>query len=208
MPRLNRRTGRAEFDTALGRFGIYWRDDSRVLSITLPGTDTQARAPGVSAEPGGRSPGRPGVVRLRDYPAVERLVASIRSVLDGSPARFDLSILSYEACGLFQRAVLEAQCRVPRGRAISYRALAEMVGRPGAARAVGNALADNPFPIVIPCHRTVRSDRGLGGFGGGLRLKRALLELEGIGFDPAGRVRPVFLNHRDTETGRAGCGQD
>jgi methylated-DNA-[protein]-cysteine S-methyltransferase len=59
---------------------------------------------------------------------------------------------------------------------------------PGAARAVGTALARNPFPIIIPCHRTVRSNGDLGGFGGGLKMKRELLELEGVQFSTTGRV--------------------
>jgi len=56
------------------------------------------------------------------------------------------------------------------------------IGTPNGARAVGNALANNPFPLVIPCHRVIKSDGGLGGFGGGLQMKKYLLENEGINF--------------------------
>jgi len=59
---------------------------------------------------------------------------------------------------------------------------------PNAARAVGNALANNPFPIIIPCHRAIRSDRSLGGYQGGLEMKRTLLGMEGIEFDDSGRA--------------------
>jgi methylated-DNA-[protein]-cysteine S-methyltransferase len=62
------------------------------------------------------------------------------------------------------------------------------VGASGGARAVGNALAGNPFPIIVPCHRTIRSGFHLGCFGGGTAMKRALLEREGIHFDKAGKV--------------------
>jgi methylated-DNA-[protein]-cysteine S-methyltransferase len=67
--------------------------------------------------------------------------------------------------------------------------MAEHLGVPGGARAVGRALARNPFPVVIPCHRAVRTDGDLGGYQGGVPMKRALLEMEGVAFTEAGRVR-------------------
>lgn len=79
----------------------------------------------------------------------------------------------------FTRAVLRLTARIPYGRVRSYRWIAERLGRSGASRAVGNALARNPIPIIIPCHRVVRSDGQLGGFALGLSWKRRLLELEG-----------------------------
>jgi methylated-DNA-[protein]-cysteine S-methyltransferase len=93
----------------------------------------------------------------------------------------------------FRRLILMETGRIPRGKVRTYGSLAAAAGRPGAARAVGSAMASNPFPLAIPCHRVVRSDGSLGGFGGGLALKRALLEREGILFDGRGRVRPEFL---------------
>jgi len=63
------------------------------------------------------------------------------------------------------------------------------MGVPGDARAVGNALATNPFPLIVPCHRAIRSDCGLGGYQGGLDMKRSLLSKEGIAFDDSGRVQ-------------------
>ena len=78
----------------------------------------------------------------------------------------------------FQRRVLQALRRVPYGRTITYGQLAARAGRPRAARAVGQAMAHNPVPLIVPCHRVVASGGGLGGFGGGLALKRRLLALE------------------------------
>ena len=78
----------------------------------------------------------------------------------------------------FRRAALERLREVPYGQTISYSALAGACGRPRAARAVGSACARNPLPIVIPCHRVLRSDGSLGGYAGGLETKRALLSLE------------------------------
>lgn len=87
----------------------------------------------------------------------------------------------------FLRDVWRACRRVGYGRTTTYQALAERVGRPAAARAVGQAMRKNPFPIVVPCHRVVRKDGGLGGYGGpqGTGLKQRLLELEAGADTPA-----------------------
>lgn len=78
----------------------------------------------------------------------------------------------------FQREVIAAVQSIPRGKTLTYGEVALLAGRPGAARAVGQVMARNPFAIVIPCHRVV-SRKGLGGFGWGLDIKKRLLELEG-----------------------------
>jgi len=89
------------------------------------------------------------------------------------PGQFDLSQATP-----FQRAVWEETCSIPYGETRSYSWVAERLGRPKAQRAVGQALKHNPLPILIPCHRVIGSDGSLVGFGGGLELKRRLLELE------------------------------
>ena len=80
----------------------------------------------------------------------------------------------------FQQAVWKACMRIPAGQTRSYKWIAEQIGRPGAVRAVGNALGANPFAPVVPCHRVIRSDGGLGGFSaaGGTAAKRRLLDRE------------------------------
>jgi methylated-DNA-[protein]-cysteine S-methyltransferase len=78
----------------------------------------------------------------------------------------------------FTRAVLRITARIPYGQVRSYRWIAERLGRPKASRAVGNALARNPVPIIIPCHRVTRSDGALGGYALGLGWKIRLLKLE------------------------------
>ncbi|MFI1220613.1 MULTISPECIES: methylated-DNA--[protein]-cysteine S-methyltransferase [unclassified Streptomyces] len=81
----------------------------------------------------------------------------------------------------FPREVLrELAATVPYGTVVGYGELAARVGRPEGAQAVGAAMGSNPLPVVVPCHRVVESDGGLGGFGGGLETKRQLLALEGI----------------------------
>lgn len=90
----------------------------------------------------------------------------------------------------FERAVLEAVARIPRGEVRTYAEIARAIGRPRAVRAVGNALANNPVPFLIPCHRVVRADGSLGNYsGGGPAVKRRLLEAEGA--VPPGKGRAV-----------------
>ena len=95
----------------------------------------------------------------------------------GSRATFDLPI-DRRLIGGIARDVLAATARVPFGRTSTYGVIAERIGRPRAARAVGTALGSNPIPIVIPCHRVLRSGGALGGYAGGLERKQRLLELE------------------------------
>ncbi len=81
----------------------------------------------------------------------------------------------------FQRSVLQAARAVPRGQVVTYGQIGQRIGRPRAARAIGQALGSNPIPIVVPCHRVLASDGSLGGYSGrgGIRTKRRLLVLEG-----------------------------
>jgi len=79
----------------------------------------------------------------------------------------------------YRRTVLEALTEVPYGETVSYKDLAERTGNPKASRAVGSAMATNPIPIVVPCHRVLRTGGALGGYGGGLGTKVWLLQLEG-----------------------------
>ena len=78
----------------------------------------------------------------------------------------------------FQQSVYRAVCQIPKGQTRSYQWVARRIGRPLAARAVGNALHGNPFAPFVPCHRVVRSDGSLGGFAKGLEAKRRLLNAE------------------------------
>lgn len=92
--------------------------------------------------------------------------------------RFNLFV-DLAQLGDFQRAVLDAASGLGFGETVTYTEIARRIGRPKASRAVGNALGRNPVPIIVPCHRVVRTDRTLGGYTGGLRYKRALLDIEG-----------------------------
>jgi len=79
----------------------------------------------------------------------------------------------------FERDVWRALQTIPYGQCVSYQWVAIQIGRPMATRAVGNAVGNNPIPIIIPCHRVIRKDGSLGGFSSGLSIKRALLKIEG-----------------------------
>lgn len=85
----------------------------------------------------------------------------------------------------FQRKVWEALLRIPPGITRTYRQIAEQIGHPRASRAVGQACAHNPVPLLVPCHRVTAGSGRLGGFSGGLHVKKALLELERTGRFPA-----------------------
>lgn len=107
--------------------------------------------------------------------AFDRYFAGDAHALDGLPV--DLSSVRSE----FHRRVLTTlrELTAP-GKTISYGGLAAAVGHLGAARAVGMVMARNPVPIILPCHRVLASDGSLGGYGGGLEMKRALLAIEGV----------------------------
>ena len=112
---------------------------------------------------------------------LERETAALRAYFDGRLDRFDLPLdLEAPRATEFERAVWRATERVGFGRLTTYGALASAIGKPGAARAVGNALGKNPLAIVVPCHRVVASGGGIGGYTGGLRHKRTLLAIEGL----------------------------
>ncbi len=119
---------------------------------------------------------------------IQALASDIRSFLSGKDVSFDMGILAFDRCTPFQEKVLAAEYGIPRGYVSTYGRIACHLGLPAGARAVGNALASNPFPVVIPCHRAVRSDGSLGGFQGGPGMKAALLRMEGITFGKDGRV--------------------
>jgi methylated-DNA-[protein]-cysteine S-methyltransferase len=103
----------------------------------------------------------------------------LREYFNGDEVDFGKLKLDFSGYTDFQERVLKAVIQIPPGEVRSYKQIAEMIGKPKAYRAVGNAVGNNRTPIVIPCHRVVKSDGSLGGFGGGVRLKKILLRLEG-----------------------------
>jgi len=106
------------------------------------------------------------------------VVHQLRAYFAGERRRFDVR-LDLRHITPFQRRVLMAAARVPAGKVVSYGEIACRIGQPHGSRAVGQALGHNPVPIVIPCHRVVAAGGRIGGYTGGLTIKRKLLRLEG-----------------------------
>lgn len=165
--------GHALFDTALGRCGVAWLGE-RLVAVALPEREvaeleaklSHKAGESVAAEP-------PEIVRL----AIAQIVAH----LDGRPAALESIPLSFDRLTPTRARIFAAARQIPRGQVATYGELAARIGSPGAARAVGQAMAQNPFPLLVPCHRVVAAGAKSGGFSafGGLDTKRRLLEREG-----------------------------
>jgi O-6-methylguanine DNA methyltransferase len=118
----------------------------------------------------------PGHIEVRLTALLRTAAGQIAEYLEGRRRAFDLPLQTRGTP--FQQAVWKAIQAVPYGGVTSYSDLAAAAGVPHAVRAAGTATGSNPLPIIIPCHRIIRKDGALGGFGGGLPLKRRLLALE------------------------------
>ncbi|MER5657803.1 methylated-DNA--[protein]-cysteine S-methyltransferase [Streptomyces sp. NPDC002131] len=119
-------------------------------------------------------------VEAPDSPLLAEAIRQVEAYFAGTRRDFDLP-LDWSLIAGFNRQVLrELNSGVPFGSVVGYGDLAGRVGQPGAAQAVGVAMGSNPLPVVVPCHRVVERDGGIGGFGGGLETKRKLLALEGV----------------------------
>ena len=133
---------------------------------------------------------------IKDFLEINKIPRRIPGSIDnriaklyfGKKENVDLSLLNLSKLTNFSAKVLRHACKIPRGKVATYSGLAATLGSPHAARAVGTALANNPFPIIIPCHRVIRADGSLGGFGGGIKMKKELLAKEGVFFDKKGKV--------------------
>ncbi len=125
-------------------------------------------------------PARPGVtddaVRDDDDPTLREARRQLQAYFAGELRDFSLPLRPHGTT--FQRRVWNALERIPYGATASYGDIASAIGAPGSARAVGAANGANPLPIVVPCHRVIGSDGTLTGYGGGIEMKRRLLELE------------------------------
>jgi methylated-DNA-[protein]-cysteine S-methyltransferase len=162
-------TGWALFDTAVGTCGVAWRADDRLALVELP-----PAYPGrLSAAVGGAGPAVPP-------PVVQAGIDAMTAQLTGEPVECVVP-LDLSGVSAFDRAVYEVARAIPYGETRTYGEVAALVGQPGAAQAVGQALGRNPLPIVVPCHRVLAAGGAIGGFsaGGGAATKRAMLEAEG-----------------------------
>jgi len=115
--------------------------------------------------------------RTRSADLLDQARAQLDEYFRGERAIFQLPVDLHD-CTPFERDVLAATATIPYGEVRSYKWLAERVGRPGASRAIGNVLHKNPVPVIIPCHRIVKSDGSLGGYAFGTAWKTRLLAIE------------------------------
>lgn len=160
------RTVAVGLDTPIGRLRLE-SDGALLLGIHLPTEpDVTTTHHGVVLTDPADAP-----------PVLREATEQLRRYFGGGRGGFELPLAL--AGTAFQRSVWAELARIPYGETITYGELARRVGRPRASRAVGRANGRNPVPIVVPCHRVVAHD-GIGGYGGGLAAKRALLALEGV----------------------------
>jgi methylated-DNA-[protein]-cysteine S-methyltransferase len=113
---------------------------------------------------------------VKDDRKNRKVIGQLRKYLSGELRRFDCK-LDFEGTP-FQKKVWSALTRIPYGQTRSYQEIAKSIGHPKAFRAVGNANGQNSIPLIVPCHRVIESNGGLGGFGHGIKVKKRLLSLE------------------------------
>jgi methylated-DNA-[protein]-cysteine S-methyltransferase len=147
------------YDTPIGRL-VLECDGDVLIGIWLPNERRHVRNDADDIPPELKETAS----QLDEYFAGERTDFDVPMELDGTD---------------FQREVWSELTRIPYGETISYGELARRVGRPSAPRAVGQANGRNPIPVIVPCHRVLASN-GIGGYGGGLKVKRQLLAVEGV----------------------------
>ena len=157
------------FDTRFGRFGAVVDDEGTLVRFRFHAE----RRPDYGIE---------------DDAAIAHVREQVDEYCAGRRKSFKLCY-RFDGGSDFERTVWAAMVRIPFGETVSYGALAREAGDAGAARAVGVACNRNPLPLVVPCHRVVGADGALVGFGGGLPLKRALLDFESV---VVGRPRDLF----------------
>ncbi len=161
------------FRTAIGHCGLAWTN-AGLVAVQLPERSAAATAARLRKRfPGARR-------RLALSRAVRRARAAIVRLLAGEGDELAAIKLDLSHCSPFHRRVYEIARTIPRGETLSYGELAVRAGNPRAARAVGQAMAHNPFPLLVPCHRVLAA-HGAGGFSapGGVGTKFRLLRIEG-----------------------------
>lgn len=163
------------FSTNNGMFFVAIASDGRVADLEFP--DAQGKDMSTYLEKLRRLYPK-AIVSAADAEPEHPVVKQVREYLSGERRVFELDVCLPARASEFCRSVWRETAAVPFGETICYGDLARRVGVRGAMRAVGGALGRNPLPILIPCHRVLRSDGGLGGFTGGLDWKRRLLSLE------------------------------
>ena len=163
------------FESSFGWVGVA-KSDQGITRVTF-GAPTEAA---IKDRLRNGSHGKRGLYPLTRNaldPELLKTTELLTKYFNGVPVDFDIE-LDLSAGTPFQQRVWETALRIPYGTVQSYGWIAQEIGNPNAMRAVGGAMGANPLAIIVPCHRVVRSDGGLGGYAGGLDWKRKLLAME------------------------------
>jgi methylated-DNA-[protein]-cysteine S-methyltransferase len=158
-----------EHDTPLGKLRVS-ATNTGILRLILPTEDVEEVLEDIARKVSAR-------ILRTSTPEITRTRQQLDEYFDGCRRTFDVP-LDWTLSKAFRRKVLQATLQIPYGQTSSYRQVAVAAGSPNAVRAAGSALATNPLPILVPCHRVLRTDGGLGQYLGGQAAKTQLLTLE------------------------------
>lgn len=164
--------GLALFDTAIGACGLVW-GEAGLLAVQLPEAGPAATRARLVRR-------FPQAVEADTPPAAADAIAAMRALLAGEARDLSAIVLDMTGVGDFEREVYAIARAIPAGATLTYGEVAARLGDPTAARAVGQALGRNPFPIIVPCHRVLAAGGKSGGFsaGGGAATKLKMLSIE------------------------------
>lgn len=166
-------TAFAIFETALGHAAVVWRT-AGIVGVHMPEAEAERTRAGVLRRYPDAAPSEPP-------PDVAEAIAGVQGLLRGEAADLTGVALDLSACPAFNRRVYDIARAIAPGKTLTYGDIAERLGDPLLARAVGQAMGRNPCPIVVPCHRVLAAGGRTGGFSarGGVKTKLKLLEIEG-----------------------------
>jgi methylated-DNA-[protein]-cysteine S-methyltransferase len=184
------------FETAIGPCALVWNARA-IAGVQLPEADSEATRRRLRARfpEALEAPPPTDLVPLRD---------KIVALLEGEKIDLSAAVLDMAGVPEFYRRVYDVARRIGPGEIATYGAIARRIGADRAARAVGQALGRNPFPILVPCHRVLAANGALGGFSahGGIETKRRLLEIEGASPAASRRVESRAAHPQGAEAGR------
>lgn len=171
----------AAFDTAIGACAVAW-GDCGIVGAQLPAADSAALRRRMQRRYAGAVLGQPDA-------AIAEVISEIQALLRGEAVHLSGAMLDWRGVPPFHRRVYEIALSIPPGRTLTYGEIAQRLGDPGAARAVGQALGNNPFAPIVPCHRVLAAGGRMGGFSapGGTATKLRMLAIEGarVGDEPS-----------------------
>ena len=165
-----------QFNSLIGEIGVVWDDNTKLIKqVLLPELKTRKQNYGRIRYSG-------VITQTKPDEFIYQLMSDIKDIIIGKDIKIDINQLDLSDLTDFQRDVIIQQSKIPHGKVTSYKKLAQLINKPKSARPVANVLSTNYFPLVIPCHRTVRSDWTIGGYAGSndSYFKQFILENEGV----------------------------